>query len=110
MGFGSPFSLRFPSSHKYGSLDPVKTTLEIPNAILRKVKATAAQQGRTMKEYITEALTEKLAAKGEEQGWRGVLGKLSPEARKAAREVDAVIRAADFNIARSGSIPPCVLR
>jgi hypothetical protein len=99
-----------PSTHKYGSLDPVKTTLEIPNAILRKVKATAAQQGRTMKEYITEALTEKLAAKGEEQGWRGVLGKPSPEARKAAREVDAVIRAADFSIARSGSIPPCVLR
>ena len=75
----------------------VKTTLELPNALFRKVKATAAQQGRTMKEFVTEALTEKLAAKGKAQGWRSVLGKLTPQGRKAAREVDAVIRAADFN-------------
>ena len=46
---------------------------------------------------MTEALTEKLAAKGKEQGWRAVLGKLTTEGKKAAREVDAVIKAADFN-------------
>ena len=50
-----------------------------------------------MKEYVTEALAEKLAGKGNAQGWRSVLGKLTPEGKKAAREVDAIIRAADFN-------------
>ena len=50
-----------------------------------------------MKEYVVEALTEKLAGMGKKQGWRSVFGKLSPEAKKAAREVDAIIKAADFN-------------
>ena len=75
----------------------VKTTLEIPDSLFRKAKATAAQQGRSMKEYVVEALTEKLEGKGNKQGWRSVLGKLSAGGRKAAREVDAAIRAADFN-------------
>jgi hypothetical protein len=53
--------------------------------------------GRTMREYVTEALTEKLAGKGKAQGWRSVLGKLTKEGKKAAREVDAIVNAADFN-------------
>jgi hypothetical protein len=75
----------------------VKTTLEIPDSLFRKAKATAAQQGRSIKEYIVEALTEKLEGKGKEEGWRSVLGKLSGKGRKAAGEVGAVIKAADFN-------------
>jgi hypothetical protein len=75
----------------------MKTTLEIPDALFRKAKATAAQQGRTMKEYVTEALMEKLEGKGQGQGWRSVLGKLTAEGKKAAREVDAIIRAGNFN-------------
>lgn len=49
-----------------------------------------------MKEFITEALTEKLASKAD-QGWRAVLGKLTATDRKAAREVAAAIAQADFN-------------
>ncbi|MDR3405389.1 MAG: hypothetical protein P4L99_23040 [Chthoniobacter sp.] len=75
----------------------MKTTLEIPDALFRKAKATAAKQGRSMKEYVVEALTEKLEKKTEEQGWRAIFGKLGPEGKKAAREVDAIIKAADFN-------------
>ncbi len=86
-----------PGTHKYGSVPSMKTTLEIPDALFRKAKATAAQQGRSMKEYIVEALTEKLEKKTKEQGWRAVLGKLGPEGRKAAREADAVIKMADFH-------------
>lgn len=75
----------------------MKTTLEIPDALFRKAKATAAHEGRTMKQFVTEALAEKLAGKGKQQGWRAVLGKLTPEGIKAAREAAAAIKAADFN-------------
>src|SRR5688572_23905994 len=91
----------FPSplrgTHKYGYLIVVKTTLEIPDPLFRKAKATAAQEGRSMKDYVVEALREKLESTGKKQGWRSVFGKLSPEAKKAARQVDARIKAADFN-------------
>ncbi len=50
-----------------------------------------------MKEYVVEALTEKLEATGKKQGWRSVFGKLSAEGKKAAREVDAVLKTADFH-------------
>jgi hypothetical protein len=85
------------TTHKYGSFATVKTTLEIPDPLFRKAKATAAQEGRSMKEYVVEALTEKLEGTGRKRGWRSVFGKLSPEAKKAAREVEAIIKTADFN-------------
>lgn len=50
-----------------------------------------------MKEYVVEALREKVEGTAKEQGWRSVFGKLSAEGKKAAREVDSVIKAADFN-------------
>ena len=40
----------------------MKTTLEIPDDLFRTVKATAASQGILMKQFITAALEEKLAA------------------------------------------------
>jgi len=40
----------------------MKTTLEIPDELFRTVKATAARQGILMKQFITSALREKLAA------------------------------------------------
>ena len=39
----------------------MKTTLEIPEPLFRKVKATAARQGRTLKQLVQEALSEKIA-------------------------------------------------
>ena len=86
-----------PRTHKYGWVFPMKTTLEIPDALFRKAKATAAQQGRSMKDYVIEALTEKLEEKTKEQGWRSLFGKLSAEGKKAAREVDAITQTGDFN-------------
>ena len=38
----------------------MKTTLEISDSLFRDVKATAAHQGQTLKQFITEALREKL--------------------------------------------------
>jgi hypothetical protein len=59
----------------------VKTTLEIPDALFRRVKSKAAERGQTLKEYVGEALQEKLASgrrvdrSGEPEWMRG-FGKL----------------------------------
>ena len=39
----------------------MKTTLEIPEPLFRKAKATAARQGHTLKQLVQEALSEKIA-------------------------------------------------
>ena len=39
----------------------VRTTIELPDPLFREVKATAARQGMRLKDYITEALQDKLA-------------------------------------------------
>jgi hypothetical protein len=43
----------------------MKTTLEIADQLLRKAKATAAERGQSLKEFVTEALRDKLLAGGE---------------------------------------------
>jgi hypothetical protein len=49
-------------SHKYGYPHRVKTTLEIPDPIFRRAKSMAAQHGIPLRAFVTEAVTEKLAA------------------------------------------------
>jgi len=58
----------------------MKTTLELPDALFRKAKATAARQGQTLKQLVQEALTEKLAradgAKSTRKPWMAIAGGL----------------------------------
>lgn len=58
----------------------VKTTLELPDALFRKAKATAARHGQTLKQLVQEALTEKLArtdcAKSTQKPWMALAGGL----------------------------------
>ena len=63
-----------------------KTTLELPTDLLRRVKARAAEQGRSMKSLVTEALENTLrAGHAPINGWRAVFGRARPG---AARDVD----------------------
>jgi hypothetical protein len=39
----------------------VKTTFELPNQLFRQAKATAAEQGVSLRQLFTEAIAEKLA-------------------------------------------------
>ena len=39
----------------------MKTTLELPDPLFRRAKATAAERGQSLKEFVTEALSDKLA-------------------------------------------------
>lgn len=41
----------------------MKTTIEIPDVLFRKVKSKAAERSQTLKEFVSEALQEKLTAK-----------------------------------------------
>jgi len=40
----------------------MKTTLELPDDLFREVKSTAARRGMLMKQFIAEALREKLSS------------------------------------------------
>jgi metal-responsive CopG/Arc/MetJ family transcriptional regulator len=39
----------------------MRTTIELPDSLFREVKASAARQGMRLKDYVTEALQDKLA-------------------------------------------------
>ncbi len=42
----------------------MKITLELPDQVLRKVKTTAAEHGQSVKEFVAEALRDKLVQHG----------------------------------------------
>jgi hypothetical protein len=74
----------------------VKTTLEIPDPLLRKAKATAAAEGRPLREFITEAIEQKLGASshaGKQALWlklAGTFGK-NPEMIRESRRIQKII-------------------
>jgi hypothetical protein len=68
----------------------MKTTIEIPDPLFRKAKSKAAERGQTLKELVTEALQEKLAAytvkaRPSEPEWMGGFGKLRRLHKETAR-------------------------
>jgi hypothetical protein len=70
----------------------MKTTLEIPDDLFKRTKATAAMRGESLKEFVTEALQahlERGSASGSPQrGWRSVFGQAR---REEVEAVDAVV-------------------
>jgi hypothetical protein len=64
----------------------MKTTLEIPDALFRRAKSAAAEQGIPLRELVSEALAEKLRARGgEEKPWLKAFGKLRSLRKETAR-------------------------
>ena len=65
----------------------VKTTLEIPDTVFRRAKSMAAQRGIPLREFVTEAVKDKLAAatSGGEKPWVKHMGKLKHLRRETAR-------------------------
>jgi hypothetical protein len=68
----------------------MKTTIELPDALFRKVKSKAAERGQTLKQFVSEAVQEKLAAKANrsvraEPEWMHGLGKLRRLHRESLR-------------------------
>ena len=46
----------------------MKTTLEIPDTIFRRAKSVAAERGIPLREFVTEAVKDKLAANAKSDG------------------------------------------
>lgn len=47
-------------AHFYGKMGNVKTTVELPDALFRKAKAAAAERGESLKDFFTEAVSDRL--------------------------------------------------
>ena len=54
----------------------MKTTLEIPDAVFRRAKSAAAERGIPLREFVTEAVKDKLTAKGKtaDKPWLAAFG------------------------------------
>lgn len=65
----------------------VKTTLEIPDPIFRRAKSAAAEQSIPLREFITEAVKDKLSLSSgvTEKPWMLAFGKLRHLHKETAR-------------------------
>jgi hypothetical protein len=66
----------------------MKTTLEISDAVFRKAKAKAVEQGIPLRQFITEAVEAKLTSDG--KPWMQVVGRLRHLKKENAR-IDRII-------------------
>lgn len=70
----------------------MKTTIEIPDDLFRRTKATAALRGESLRDFITDALRDRLDLQASQAadlpGWRSVFGCASREQVEAVRRRD----------------------
>jgi hypothetical protein len=73
----------------------VRTTIELPDPLFREVKATAARQGMRLKDYVTEALQDKLAKRPTyaEKPWMQFAGIAAndPEMVEELRRIEQIV-------------------
>jgi hypothetical protein len=77
----------------------VKTTLEIPDAIFRRAKSKAAEQGIPLRQFVTEAVAARLqgASATDPRPWMKHFGKLKG-LRKETRRISKIIEDASEKI------------
>jgi hypothetical protein len=70
----------------------MKTTLEIPDPVFRRAKSLAAARGIPFREFVTEAVKDKLAAEVQagEKPWLKHMGKLK-HLRKETRRINRLV-------------------
>jgi hypothetical protein len=70
----------------------VKTTLEIPDTLFRRAKSVAARDGKSLKQYVNEAIEEKLKAGASRTRpeWLKLFGAIKGH-RAELRRIDAVM-------------------
>jgi uncharacterized protein (DUF302 family) len=73
----------------------MKTTLEIPDAIFRRAKSRAAERGIPLRQFVTEAVEDKLknSSSTTERPWMKHVGKLK-HLRKEIEQIDRDIEEA----------------
>ena len=64
----------------------MKTTLEIPDPLFRKAKARAAERGIPLRQFVTEAVEEKLSLQQtDSKPWMQMAGRLRHLGKETAR-------------------------
>ena len=65
----------------------MKTTLEIPDGVFRRAKSAAAERGIPLREFVTQAVKDKLADAGRpgSRPWVRHMGKLKHLRKETAR-------------------------
>jgi hypothetical protein len=73
----------------------MKTTLEIPDKIFRQAKSKAAEQGIPLRQFVTEAVEQKLreAKPAEDKPWMKHFGKLK-DLHEETKRIDKFIEEA----------------
>ena len=73
----------------------MKTTLEIPDTVFRRAKSKAAEQGIPLRQFVTEAVEDKLetAPAGGQKPWMKHIGKLK-DLHKETERINKVIEEA----------------
>jgi len=73
----------------------MKTTLEIPDAVFRRAKSRAAEKGIPLRQFVTEAVEDKLKAASASGGkpWMKHVGKVKG-LRKETRRMNKLIEQA----------------
>lgn len=85
-------SVSLTASHKYGTMENMKTTLEIPDTVFRRAKSKAAECGMPLRQFVTEAVEDKLMALPADGGkpWMKHVGKLR-SLHKETKRINAVV-------------------
>jgi hypothetical protein len=81
----------------------VKTTLEIPDFLFRRAKSVAAERGIPLRQFVTEAVQEKLKTTSPERPWMKHLGKLKPlrdERKQIEKRVEEAFEQVDQELWR----------
>ena len=73
----------------------MKTTLEIPDVVFRRAKSKAATRGIPLRQFVTEAVEDKLrgASENGDRPWMKHFGKLK-DLRKETKRVNKIIEEA----------------
>lgn len=77
----------------------MKTTLEIPDFLFRRAKSVAAERGIPLRQFVTEAVQDKLKTTSHERPWMKHLGKLK-HLRKEKRQIEKRVEKAFEQIDR----------
>jgi hypothetical protein len=64
----------------------MKTTFEIPDFLFRRAKSVAAERGIPLRQFMTEAVQEKLKTTPTEKPWMKHMGKLK-HLRKEGKQI-----------------------
>ena len=79
----------------------MKTTLDIPDFLFRRAKSVAAERGIPLRQFVTEAMQEKLRLTLQEKPWMKHVGKLKhlrKETKQGEKRIEEAFEQVDREV------------